>query len=1198
MKEGFNEPPEVNNPGESTPPPPRREAPKYRDPGTFGTSLFAKLQEVGVAVNKNPESVFPPPEAGVANETIGQLEVPPKKVLETTGEIISRRGGVEIGRFTPHEPKSSSPDSPGLLTKDEEETMSGLVEQVLNDSLNSIAPKTTELSAPTQDGRLSRQSELGQDLPKVDPAFGHHEMLSYADTKKLEREGAIDPKKNDVRMSTSFMKQDTSQYNKQEVDTMDRGSQGSVEVQKGKVEDDPENKNRFRVRPLGSNPQEAVSEEELSVPLDAVEAGSPSSTASELLPSETSAPSSLLETSDPQAEAIEEINPYNFPDRMFRIDDYSPADDPNFPKRFNGEPPTNSELQEEIAVRRAAWKKWKKAMQPVTSDATDVAGVPVFGSISDVLSAPEAATVAPSESSTPDSNPPAPASEPSIVTPTSVIWTPPRAPETPPETPVSPQDVELTPPSSPAESSAPYTAEDLQAYVEKEKSLADNPIYTAKDLKDYMAQGGPQGPAPEGTASQPATPETPPNPFEGVSPEARRQTREMLYKMQKGISEIDPKDPGFLEYRPAESIELAALEVHKNRTDLLDRFKTKAVAGKKLKKSGGTEGATELAEAEIWLDNANIAFEASMDGLKREMLVDFLRKKKEAYPKLTKKQLEKEALQYSSRFVLEAAQNQYQQVATAEAAIVDEQEKGRLRRMLETYAKWPKGRRVILSAAIGAGAATGGALLFGAGGIVAAASYGAYRGARALVGGGLGAGINELIERGYTKKKYGKERAATREAQWAETEANLASQLQEGEDWLNDQEKLLSLMTLVDSDAKTYQKKLEGIAAKEQRTRTKAAIISGLAGGVIANIDNIYGAAQHLFSGSKGGVESAVVGGAGVPLEARPTGVFPGSPEDIAKLGEATDMATETVPRGSSLWDISRGFEKKGLITHDQWVEAWQNSTTTVIKNGVPTEVPFSETGLIHAGDQVIMVKDAAGHVRFQALDLVKDKLPMGDNQMYYDFLQKGGKPVPQWLENAVHAKAPTPIEHASSMLGVGAGREGTIAALSAEAAHPLTTGEAIYSALDQERVMEEFTHRSLFHQELDIQHLDGQRDALMDHFKHAQTSQEAASWSEQLKNLESIRSQMALSPEYLQNLQNLRTELLNHGVKLDLVEKLGGMKVKDFMAIADFETLRGVPGPRLGEAESLAMMLRDMRPGKLERNMSVLDFLKLTTSQ
>lgn len=775
----------------------------------------------------------------------------------------------------------------------------------------------------------------------------------------------------------------------------------------------------------------------------------------------------------------------------------------------------------------------------------------------------------------------------------------------------APEEVAVTPPAetaspTPETSPAPYTEEDLQAYLGKEKNAAEakapevNPVYAEKDLQEMLGKN----------EQEPV--EKKPDPFEGVPPETRRAMREMLYKMNKGVSTADPE--GLANFTPAEQVELAALEVYKHRKDLMERYEKMVIARKAMKKSGGKEHAAEYAEAKIWHENANMAFEQTMDELKREMLRDFLAKKKEAYPKLTKKQLEKEALQYSSQFVLEAAQNQYQQVADLEAAVVDEHEKGRLRRMMESYAKWPKGRRLALSATIGVGAATGGALLFGAGGIVAATSYGAWRGVRALVGGGSAMGMQELVERGYTKKKYGKERVATRAQQWAETEANLASQITEGEAWLEDQEKLLELMSIVDGDAKKYKEKLDGIAKKESRTRAKSAILTGLAGGVIANLDNLYGSAEHLFGHTKEagvGIIPVPVKGGTAPLEATPLSAHAISPEDALKqIQELGERHATTIPRGSSLWETTRGMMKHGDLTQQEWQDAWKNSTVEILHNGKPKMVPISEVGLVHPGDQVEIVKDAAGHVRFQVHDLVKDHLPMGGNQMYYEALKKSGKSAPRWLEDALHIKhqVKTPIEHASNVLGPDKLRvEGTTASVLAETRNPISKSEMIYAAIERQEVATGFRGSNLLQQETVIHNLDQQRESLLDGLAHANTPQEVQLWTENLKNLEALRTDVVLAPEYLQHLQELRGTLLEHGVKLDLFEKVGGIKVNDFQMMAlgrgrsllgtQFEAFQDVARSRIPEIRNLAALIGELSPGKLERQMTVAEFLKSSIS-
>lgn len=122
------------------------------------------------------------------------------------------------------------------------------------------------------------------------------------------------------------------------------------------------------------------------------------------------------------------------------------------------------------------------------------------------------------------------------------------------------------------------------------------------------------------------------------------------------------------------------------------------------------------------------------------------------------------------------------------------------------------------------------------------------------------------------------------------------------------------------------------------------------------------------------------------------------SPAKIIEEVSKESRAIATIEKGGSVSQAARSFMESTGMSNEEFKQVWENSFVDV--NGI--KVPIKDISLVHEGDQVVLVRDAAGVGHFEVLDYAQDKVGIGTNQELYDMYETSGKEAPVWLEKAV----------------------------------------------------------------------------------------------------------------------------------------------------------------------------------------------------
>ena len=187
---------------------------------------------------------------------------------------------------------------------------------------------------------------------------------------------------------------------------------------------------------------------------------------------------------------------------------------------------------------------------------------------------------------------------------------------------------------------------------------------------------------------------------------------------------------------------------------------------------------------------------------------------------------------------------------------LESKDKGRAEKLLEKWNKMSLGKKIALSAAVGAGIASG--AMFYTGGFSMAAlgavTLGAvaYRGARSLVGLATAA-VTKLGGNFLVNKIFGRKREKAREERIEMTMLNMKAAVAEGEIWIKNEQKKLEFAKIIDAMADEHRKKIEALAKKEKWSKRGVTALAILAGGAAA-----YWGTDYLFGGPpKGGMTMA-----------------------------------------------------------------------------------------------------------------------------------------------------------------------------------------------------------------------------------------------------------------------------------------------------------------------------------------------------
>lgn len=443
-------------------------------------------------------------------------------------------------------------------------------------------------------------------------------------------------------------------------------------------------------------------------------------------------------------------------------------------------------------------------------------------------------------------------------------------------------------------------------------------------------QGQAPYPAPVVSGVSEAAPAPQVSPEEMARQEREKKDNLMLYHIVSGDRQAKEVPAGF-EATP--ETKQAAEAFFRSKDGLLDAYKKEFIAKRNAKKSGYEHGGAATAEAVIWRENAQIEYEKKLHSLKKELLEDFIAKKHEKYPNLTKKEMQEEALKYSAGFILETAKDIDMDLEAEKNRVAYEtKERGIASKLWEKYTKAPKWKKWAIGAAVAGVVGLGGALLFPstllfAGSAVTLSKVGvggflAGKAVRSVTGGALGAAVFSGIEKFHIRGKYGKKRAEAGAGQSTETLEKLKQEIGTAEDWLENEEKKMKLMAIVDADAIKYREKLDKIANKEGRSRLYAALAAGIIGGAAATAAGLDW--SQVFPGGPKG--AALVGA----LENKPSsggiaaheGLGGGKPgADSVSLGDELEARSgldnplvspekiisgiETAKSGDSVWQMA-----------------------------------------------------------------------------------------------------------------------------------------------------------------------------------------------------------------------------------------------------------------------------------------------------
>ena len=736
-----------------------------------------------------------------------------------------------------------------------------------------------------------------------------------------------------------------------------------------------------------------------------------------------------------------------------------------------------------------------------------------------------------------------------------------------------------------------------------------------------------------------------------------------------------------------EAIEANAKEVFKLRGDELDAYekvcRTRS-ALKKLEKIRGGEkdsGAKarekiekekELIDAENKYHTAKDAYEKRLDRFKLDLLNDFIKSNEEKYPGLTKKQLADATLKWQHQSLLETIQNLDGNTRLLE----QEREKnareiGRLRNMWEKFNQLPQWQKVgigVLGAGlIGAGtvglggmalslfgfAAPSGAAVMGVGG--------AYMSRRAK-GGILGAGLQTAVDKLWISPKYGKERGKVSEEEKQKTFENLKNELKDYTgSWMEDDEKKLKMMEIIDKDAKGYRARLDDVARREGKVRGWSALATGLIGGgsvaVYENWDNIV----NIFTGAPKGnaiglmerpkaeavsgagaiepsdvekaqemdyipsepssvetaqdmqnigaaiesssVETAKEMSIGAQADASTTGQEAYDPRLLVDMegvaGQDTSLADKvfTVQEGDSMWKITRQIVKDGLITEDQWKDGWQNSMAE-LTNG--KKVPIHELGLIHAGDQVRVIEDTAGRIDFMVEDYSHDTLKLADNAGYAEYLDKAGKPKPQWLQDALAMKSGVKSALEQNAVAL---QEAAVSAVS-DTGGEIVRGDAVYfSEALRTELLENFNTGTLAEQEEIFGEITQRRGIYGDLAGLAYDDPtKAQDYARSGVEVIGFENTLKTSEVYLANLEAFNTLLKENEIFPSYFNRVRDVRVGEFMALAKGETsFADSPFGYLQNQfrlypdkwQKIASLLEKYQPGRPEKMLTLGKFIK-----
>lgn len=696
--------------------------------------------------------------------------------------------------------------------------------------------------------------------------------------------------------------------------------------------------------------------------------------------------------------------------------------------------------------------------------------------------------------------------------------------------------------------------------------------------------------------------------------EDERNIRLEFYRLITGDREAAtvPEDFSF-----SPEIEKSYQSLLARRAELIEAFKKECEANKR-GKGGKQRSEIERAEAEIWRMNAEKAYQLARRELEKALLEDFLKRKKERYPELTEKDLKEEALYYSSRVLVEAIKNIDLDLELRKIEILREMgDRSRIGELLRRYGELSRGKKLIISAAVSAGVGAMAALLLGPGGLLGMTVFPKIglvrRFVRSLGGGSLAAAITSGAEKFWLRGRFAKQREEIMRRTQGEVLRQLSEQLSEGEEWLKEEAKKEELFEIVEEGAKNYRARLNEQARKEGRTRMVTALAAGLIGGLTAaGLDwyALQGASKTGVVPLQGGsktevVQNVTVGRPKVDI-AQPEQVVSPPPEQVAAAGETIAKETAekaihitTIKPGDSLWKVTRGLIKEGVITEEQWKKAWGNSMVEIISHGKKIKVPISEIGLIHSGDQVVVVQEG-DKIIFEVVDYAKDNLKLGSNEALLEIYKKSNKPIPKWLEEVVRVRggAGSVLEKTQEVIHSESLKLNQAASVGPEALIANPPPARLLEENQLTKIIEEFKEGDFSKQQEMLYDIGNWKKEVSNLAGlNPPNATTYLNWSDELTNLENVLRGM---PEYARNLEIFNSFLEEHNLN-PLFTQVKLLKVEEFLAIAQGTKATEIGHPELTEIFErnqagwfkLAGMIENLEPGRPERKLSLGRFLE-----
>ncbi|MEK9166472.1 MAG: hypothetical protein AAB846_01940, partial [Patescibacteria group bacterium] len=339
------------------------------------------------------------------------------------------------------------------------------------------------------------------------------------------------------------------------------------------------------------------------------------------------------------------------------------------------------------------------------------------------------------------------------------------------------------------------------------------------------------------------------------------------------------------------------------------------------------------------------------------------------------------------------------------------------------------------------------------------------------------------------------------------------------------------------------------------------------------------------------------------------------SAEDVARRITAAKEAVEhadkiveklgVIPKGGSIWETAMDMKRHGVMTPEQFNEAWEKSTAMI--NG--KEVPLRDVWLTHKEDALKFVETPEGP-RLQLID-AKDAFKAGTYKELGDAYDALGKEQPASLKAALahEQHLPSAAEQLKNVVDTETARPAIDSSvIKAMENAPVADGKSLSAALENpQNYIKGFEKGSLLDQEAEI---EGWKKTLEGIHAHAPMEDphvvgivaKAEGLVKQLENNETYLAHMKAWETFGNKWRNP----MQLGIGKELWEQMMGWHIAKFSHVAkELETSYSLESPAddleraLGAHRSAVLALRDYMikhgGGKLElrHNIPLGRFLK-----